>query len=80
MMTHYGEEDEQGERRMRSQRCGSLSGRALTRSPFLLCCKTRLSTNRSRAMNPHLLYLLSRELLGFLGHYDSVVVRSRRPP
>ena len=54
-------------------------GRALTRSPALLCCKTRQPTTRSIATNPYLLDLLSHELLEFLGHYGSLSSRKRRP-
>lgn len=52
------------------------SGRALTRLPFLLCCKSRQLSTYISVVNPHLLYLLSRELLEFLGHNGSLWVRT----
>lgn len=76
MMTHYGEEESRVGRRVRGMVNGRWGdgGRALTRSPFLLCCKSRqlLVTTRSYVANLHLLHLLSCELLEFLGHYGSL--------
>jgi hypothetical protein len=73
-MTHYGEEESRMGRRVRGMINGRWgdSGRALTRSPFLLCCKSRQLTTWSYVVNPHLLYLVSREVFEFLGHYGSL--------
>jgi|SRR6266852_2411154 len=80
MTIHYGVEETRMGRRVRGMVNGGWgdSGRALTRSPFLMCCKSRQLATCSCVANPHLLYLPSQSSLNSLDMWQFVVRTGER--